>query len=209
MTAFIGATGQRRPADGIDRVQDDLRGRADALRDHARDEHHLDPARPQVPGGLRLMSRADQPRSRACSIGASCCCSSRVVASGRSSGCSSTTFIDGLPALELAAVQRPPVDAAGGGRRAARDPRDALPRGAPAPDDRADRRRAPRSTSRSTRRKDRWYNRLLELNIQNLAAVPVDRLRDPRPRVHRPRARHRPRRCSPARSSSRSSCCRP
>ena len=41
-------------------------------------------------------------------------------------------------------------------------------------------------------RKERWYNRLLELNIQNLAAVPCDRLRHPRARVHRARAdRHR------------------
>ena len=39
--------------------------------------------------------------------------------------------------------------------------------------------------------RERWYNRLLELNIQNLAAVPVDRLRHPRPRV--PRAGHRAR----------------
>ena len=36
----------------------------------------------------------------------------------------------------------------------------------------SDRRRARRSTWRSTRTKDRWYNRLLELNIQNLAGVP-------------------------------------
>ena len=40
--------------------------------------------------------------------------------------------------------------------------------------------------------KKRWYNRLLEINIQNLAAVPVDRLRHPRARVPRARARARP-----------------
>ena len=42
-------------------------------------------------------------------------------------------------------------------------------------------------------RKERWYNRLLEVNIQNLAAVPGDRLRHPRPRLHRARDRRRPR----------------
>ena len=35
--------------------------------------------------------------------------------------------------------------------------------------------------------RDRWYNRFVEVNIQNLAAVPVGRLRHPRARVHRPR----------------------
>ncbi len=44
---------------------------------------------------------------------------------------------------------------------------------------------------------DRWYNRLIELNIQNLAGRAVDRLRHPRARVHR--ARPRPRHGAPRR----------
>ena len=35
--------------------------------------------------------------------------------------------------------------------------------------------------------RDRWFNRFIEVNIQNLAAVPVGRLRHPRPRLHRAR----------------------
>ena len=33
----------------------------------------------------------------------------------------------------------------------------------------------------------KWFNRLIEVNIQNLAAVPVGRVRHPRPRLHRAR----------------------
>ena len=40
---------ERRSSDRLDRVQDDLRRRPHTLRDHPRDEHHLDQARPQVP----------------------------------------------------------------------------------------------------------------------------------------------------------------
>ena len=45
--------------------------------------------------------------------------------------------------------------------------------------------------------KERRWNRFIELNLQNLAAVPVDRLRNPRTRLSRPRPlRLRFRRCS-------------
>ena len=54
LTAFIGATAKGDAATGIDRVQDDLRRRHDAVRDHARDEPDLDPLRPQVQAGVRV-----------------------------------------------------------------------------------------------------------------------------------------------------------
>jgi phosphate transport system permease protein len=54
-----------------------------------------------------------------------------------------------------------------GDRRAARDRDRRLPRGVSRPQE--------------------VVEPLIEVNIQNLAAVPVGRLRDPRPRVHRPR----------------------
>ena len=54
MTAFIARDRDRRRPDGLDRVQDDLRGRPHALRAHARHEHRRDPARAQVPRGLRM-----------------------------------------------------------------------------------------------------------------------------------------------------------
>ena len=53
------------------------------------------------------------------------------------------------------------------------------------------RRRRHRDLPRGVRGRERWWNRLIEVNIQNLAAVPVDRLRDPRPRVPRARAARR------------------
>ena len=113
----------------------------------------------------------------------------RGLASGRSAGCSSTTLIDGLPALTEQLFTDPPSTRPGGGGRPPGDPRDDLPRRAAAPDDGA------RSASLTAiyleeyARKERWYNRLLELNIQNLAAVS--------------------RRSSTASSGSRSSCAGP
>src|SRR5215211_1534711 len=47
---------QRRRADRLDRVQDDLRRGPDAVRDDVRDEHRVDPAGPEVPRGLRVMA---------------------------------------------------------------------------------------------------------------------------------------------------------
>ena len=53
---------ERRSADWLDRVQDDLRGRPDAVRDHARDERHLDPARPASSG--RCTNEPPKTKSR-------------------------------------------------------------------------------------------------------------------------------------------------
>ena len=66
----------RRRADRVDRVQDDLRRRRDALRADARDERRRDPARAPLPRGLRMSSRALKgglfkgaaPRSRSSSV---------------------------------------------------------------------------------------------------------------------------------------------
>ena len=101
------------------------------------------------------------------------CCSSRW-RSG--SSCSSRCIVDvvqkGIGYLDPTLLHRAELDEPAGGGRQAGDPRDDLPDGAPAPlrgvpigvgtaiylEEYADR--------------ERWYNRLLELNIQNLAAVP-------------------------------------
>ena len=61
---------RRRRADRLDRVQDDLRGRRDAVRDDAGHERGRDPARPQVPGGLRMSEPRAEGRDlqgRSCS----------------------------------------------------------------------------------------------------------------------------------------------
>ena len=57
MTAFIAATGAGDVPDRLDRVQDDLRGRGDAVRADARHERLRDPPRAQVPGGVRMSRR--------------------------------------------------------------------------------------------------------------------------------------------------------
>ena len=75
----------RRRSDRLDRVQDDLRGRAHALRDHVRDEHRSPSAscgssgrstneRPAVPQTIGRQSRGDKVRGTP----STSCCSSRV-----------------------------------------------------------------------------------------------------------------------------------
>ena len=54
MTAYIAATGHRRRADREHRVQDDLRGRRDAVHRDLPDEPGQHPARAQVPRGVRV-----------------------------------------------------------------------------------------------------------------------------------------------------------
>ena len=106
---------ERRPPDRLDRVQDDLRGRAHALRDHARDERHLDPARAEVPGGVRLMSRKTKSRLF---VGAMVAC--LAVSFGTLGWLLVTTFIDGIPALSKQLFTDPPST---GRRKRARDRR--------------------------------------------------------------------------------------
>ena len=140
MTAFIGATGSGDVPTGLDRVQDDLRRRPDALRDHARHEHDLDPARPQVPGGLRVSSAQAAARPVPISARAS---NRRTSSAAMFLGCSSLsltvgladarvlvdTLIDGLARASTQQLfTNPPSADPGRGRRPAGDPRHALPR---------------------------------------------------------------------------------
>ena len=93
------------------------------------------------------------------------------VAFGTLASCSSTPSSRVARARSRSSSPTPPSTRPGGGRSSAGDPRDALPRPARPPALGADRRSSRRSTSRSTR-PERWWNRLIEVNIQNLAAVP-------------------------------------
>ena len=54
MAAFIAATARGDTPTGLDRVPDDLRGRLHAVRADADPQRDLDPARPQVPAGVRM-----------------------------------------------------------------------------------------------------------------------------------------------------------
>src|SRR3712207_8350450 len=50
-------------SDGLDRVQDDLRGRPHAVRGDLLHEHRVDPAGPEVPRGLRVSARSEEHTS--------------------------------------------------------------------------------------------------------------------------------------------------
>ncbi len=54
MTAFIGTTATGDVSTGSDRLRHDLRRRRPPVRHDPGDEHHRDPARPSIPGGLRV-----------------------------------------------------------------------------------------------------------------------------------------------------------
>ena len=148
----------------------------------------LDPARPQVPAGVRMTgaqiaaaapagpsSRAPTARDRAFA---------RVlprahVRRGRASAILALATLlfdiarDGLagPLVRLP-HQLPVADHPGELGHRVGDLGDALPDGHLRGDRRAARRRERRSTSRSTPTASSWWNRLVEVNIQNLAAVP-------------------------------------
>ena len=158
---------QRRPADRVDRVQDDLRSRSHALRDHVRDEHHLDPARAQVPRGLRLMSR--QLKNRLF-VGPMVLC--LAISFGTLAWLLVQTFIDGIPGLDKKLLTDPPssVPEEAGARPAILATiymailllLMTVPIGV-----------GTAIYLEEYANRERWYNRLLEVNIQNLAAVPA------------------------------------
>ena len=142
--------------------------------------------------GATSSAGAAPRRHGAAALFSGCSCSRWPSASSRWARCSSTCRRRALPArLRSCSTSRPRSDPDDRGRPAGH-PRDDLPGHA--------RCSSSRSRSASARRiyleeyadQDRWYNRLLELNIQNLAARAVDRLRHPRARVPRPRPRPRP-----------------
>ena len=176
MTAFIGATAQGDVPTGLDRVQDDLRRRPGAVRPDARHEHHLHQARAAVPGGLRV-STAHRRRSIA----------RGATSAGRSStSCFSLSL--GLALLTLGVLVGDVVMDGGSWvtKTLLFDPPSVDPKIAGA-------RPAILATIylgilvllftvplgvatalylEEYASKDRWYNRFLEVNIQNLAGVP-------------------------------------
>ena len=165
MTAFIAATGAGDVPDGLDRVQDDLRRRCDAVRADPGDELRRDQARAQVPRGLRMS------RSLKGALFQGLLLFSLFIGFLLLVVLIFDVFRDGLPYLDLALLTNPPSS----------DPEIAgarpailatlymglllllfvVPIGVGTAlylEEYAD--------------KTRWYNRLLEINIQNLAAVP-------------------------------------
>ena len=167
MTAFIAATGAGDVPTGLDRVQDDLRRRRAALRDDADHERRRDPTRAQVPRGLRMMGRA--------------------LKGGALQGAPALLPVRRLPDARGAARGRLQRRPAVRRRDAADEPALARTPSSPAPDRRLSRRStseccsssssfrsacSPRSTWRSTRTRRVGTTSSLEINIQNLAAVP-------------------------------------
>ena len=198
MTAFIAATGQGDVPRRLDRVQDDLRGRPDAVRADARDEpgsrsgscagsaRSTNECRgvagvPRRTRGRRVSGRVPSvPLLLDRRSG-----SSRWGAAGRRRG-------RGLAPPRSRPAARPAVGRPADRGRAARDPRHPLPRHPADRLRRPDRRRTAIYLEEYADR-DRWYNPLLEVNIQNLAAVPSIVYGILGPRVPRSRARPRPR----------------
>ena len=205
MTTFIAATAKGDVADRLDRLQDDLRRRHDAVRPDAGHERDLDPLRPQVPAGVRMSaSVADVAASapRAPPIGASS-------GADRARGGLFRALLLSCILLSAALL----VDAAGRRRprrRRARSswdfltsarvvqPRDRRHRPGADGDAVADGRCASSSSSRSASPTavyleeyadaTKWWNRAHRGQHPEPRRGPVDRLRHPRPGVHRARA---------------------
>jgi hypothetical protein len=102
-----------------------------------------------------------------------CCCSARVRPGRPARGHHRLgMFVRGEAAAQPRPVHQRAVDhQPRRGRVPPGDPRDAVRHRRGHPADRAARRRR-RGLPRGVRRQDRWWNRLIELNIQNLAGVP-------------------------------------
>ena len=117
LTAFIASTAGGDVPTGIDRVQDDLRGRAGAVRHHADPEPVRDPARAQIPRGLRMRLR--QGLFRAALLASR---RRRPVRARRTRRARRDRRL-GVPRLD--AAQQPAVERLDDRRRAPGDPRDA------------------------------------------------------------------------------------
>ena len=178
LTAFIGATAKGDAATGSIALQDDLRRRHDPVRDHARDEPDLDPLRPQVQAGVRMSAHQDaigqaarprsasrtapsasrcSPASRWRSACSSCCSwtwpwTARARSTGTSSTASRRSRADkaGIQAALWGTIWLMGVCALF-----------IVPVGV-----------ATAIYLEEYGDPTKWWNRLIELNIQNLAAVP-------------------------------------
>ena len=164
---------QGRHRHGQHRLQDGLRGRRDAVRDHVRHEHDLDPLRAQVQAGVRVSARRIAQRQAQGPARSGRPCSP---ASASRSRCSLVLLVDvaadGLGAIswdflcELRVLATPT-------RRASAPPCSGtiwlmgvcivfiVPVGV-----------ATAVYLEEYADGTRWWNKLIEVNIQNLAAVP-------------------------------------
>ena len=187
MTGFIAQTATGESTPGTLDLQHALRGRAAAVRHHPRHQHDQHPARPPLPGGLLMASHRRRRHPAA--------------ARPPEHGDRSAASVVFLVALWFALAVRGAVPGRPARRRLRRrcgaprrrtcsptTPRRCCPETAGAraailgsawvigddraPGDPAGHRRR-RSTWRSSPTRPRWYNRLIEVNLQNLAAVPA------------------------------------
>ncbi len=183
ITAFIGATGNGDVPTGSIEYKTIFAVGPHALRDDARHEPHLDPARPEVPRGLRMSSRLASPTT---------------IQGGRPRRAVAESPLQGGDALlhvrRVRNARRPArrhVRSPGWPALSSSSSSPACPR--PCPPRRA---RGRRSSRRSISallvllfsvpigvltaiyleeyaNRERWWNRMIEVNIQNLAAVPA------------------------------------